>query len=48
MKFVKSCFSGSEDQESSFQHCGGPGRLVQSCLCAGKTCNAVLTSEEVL
>ena len=48
MKLVKSCFSDSEDQESSFQHCGVPVRLVQACLCAGETCNAVLNSEEVL
>ena len=37
MKLVKACFSDSEDQESSFHHCGDPVRLVQACLCAGKT-----------
>ena len=37
MKLVKACFSDSEDQESSFHRCGGPVRLVQGCLCAGKT-----------
>ena len=37
MKLVKACFSDSEDQESSFHSCGGPVRLVQACLCAGKT-----------
>ena len=36
-KLVKACFSDSKDQESSFHHCGGPVRLVQACLCAGKT-----------
>ena len=37
MKLVKACFSDSEDQESGFHHSGGPVRLVQACLCAGKT-----------
>ena len=37
MKLAKACFSDSEDQESSFHHCGGPVRLVQACVCAGKT-----------
>ena len=26
-----------EDREGSFHHCGGPVKLVQACLCAGKT-----------
>ena len=33
MKLVKAGFCDSEDQKSSFQHCGGPVRLVQACLC---------------
>ena len=37
MKLVKACFSDSEDQESSFHHCGGPVMLVQACLFAGRT-----------
>ena len=37
MKLVKACFSDSEDQESSFHRSGGPVRLVQAYLCAGKT-----------
>ena len=34
---LKACLSGREDPESSFHHCGGPVRLVQTSLCAGKT-----------
>ena len=37
MKLVKACFSDSEDHESGFQHCGGPVKLRQACLCTGKT-----------
>ena len=37
MKLVKACFSDSEDQESSFHHCGGHVSVVQACLCTGKT-----------
>ena len=37
MKLVKACFSDNEDQESSFHHCGDPVRVVQACLCTGKT-----------
>ena len=36
MKHVQSFLSTREDQESSFHRCGGPMRLVQACLCAGK------------
>ena len=34
---LNACLSGREDPESSFHHCGGPVRLVKTCLCAGKT-----------
>ena len=37
MKFVQACLIAREDRESCFHHCGGPVRLVQDCLCAGKT-----------
>ena len=37
MKEVQTCLSAREDRESSFHHCGGPVRLVQACLCVGKT-----------
>ena len=36
-RYVQSCFSTSEDRESSFHSCGGPVMLVQTCLCAGET-----------
>ena len=37
MKHVQACLSAREDRESSFHHCGGSVRLVQTRLCAGKT-----------
>ena len=37
MKYVEDCLSSREDRESSFHHCGGPVRLLQASLCAGKT-----------
>ena len=37
MKQVYACLRAREDLERSFHHCGGPVRLVQACLCAGKT-----------
>ena len=37
MKHVEDCLSAREDRESSFHHCGGSVRLVQTRLCAGKT-----------
>ena len=37
MKHVQACLSAREDRESSFHLCGSPVRLVQACLCAGKT-----------
>ena len=37
MENVKACLSSREDRESSFHRCGGPVRLVQACLYAGKT-----------
>ena len=37
MKHLQTCLSAREDRECSFYHCGGPVRLVQACLCAGKT-----------
>ena len=37
MKYVEACLITREDRESSFHRCGGPVRLLQACLCAGKT-----------
>ena len=37
MKLVLACLSAREDRESSFHHGGGTVRLVQACLCLGKT-----------
>ena len=37
MKQVQACLSATEDRESGFHHCGSPVRLVQGCLCVGKT-----------
>ena len=37
MKHEQACFSARKDLESSFNHCGDPVKLVQACLCAGKT-----------
>ena len=37
MKHVEACLSAIEDRESSFDHFGSTVRLVQACLCAGKT-----------
>ena len=48
MKHVEACLSSRDDRESSFQRCGGRESLVQACLCAGNSCKAVLSSEEML
>ena len=37
MKLLQACSSVRKELEGSFHHCGGPVRLVQACLCAGKT-----------
>ena len=37
MKYMQACLSARENRESSFHLCGGPVRLVQACLCVGKT-----------
>ena len=37
MKHLHAGLSAKEDRECSLHHCGGPVRLVQACLCAGKT-----------
>ena len=37
MKHVQACLSARKDPESIFNHCGGPVKLVQACLNAGKT-----------
>ena len=37
LKHVQACLSARDDRESSFYHCGCPVRLVQACLCTGKT-----------
>ena len=36
MKHVQACLSAREDRERRFHFSGGPVRLVQACLCAGK------------
>ena len=48
MKHLHAILSATENRESSFHRCGGPVRLVQALLYAGKTDNAVLTTEGVL
>ena len=37
MEYVEACSSAREDRESSFQRSGLPVRLLQACLCGGKT-----------
>ena len=37
MKHVQACLSSRDVRECSVHNCGGPVRLVQACLCAGKT-----------
>ena len=37
MKQVQACLSAGEDGENCFHHCGRPVRLMQACLCEGKT-----------
>ena len=37
MKHVQACLNARKDLESIFNLCGGPVKLVQACLCAGKT-----------
>ena len=37
VKNVEVCLVAREDRESSFHSFWGPVRLVQACLCAGKT-----------
>ena len=37
MKHVEACLSARDDRESSFDHFGSTVRLVEACLCAGKT-----------
>ena len=37
MKYVEGCLSARGDRERNFHRCGGPVRLLQACLCAGKT-----------
>ena len=37
MKHVEACLSVREVPESNFHRRGDPVRLVQACLCAGKT-----------
>ena len=48
MMHVEACLSPRDDRESSFYRCGGCESLLQTCLCAGNHCKAVLTSEEML
>ena len=37
MKLVQAFLIVRKELEDSFHNCGGPVRLVQACLCAGKT-----------
>ena len=37
MEHLQASLSAREDRESSFPRCGGLARLIQACLCAGKT-----------
>ena len=37
MNLVQACLSVRKVLEGSFHHCGGAVRIVQACLCAGKT-----------
>ena len=37
MKHVQACLSSREDRESNFLGCESAVRLVQACLCVGKT-----------
>ena len=37
MKHVEGCLSAREDQDSNFHTCGSTVKLVQACLCTGKT-----------
>ena len=37
MKHVEASKSARDDRESSYRPCGDRLRLVQACLCAGKT-----------
>ena len=43
VKHVQACLSSRKDGESSFHHCGGPVKLVQTCLGMGST--AIFTDE---
>ena len=42
MKHLQVCLSAREDRECSFDHCGGPVRLVQACYPRERTGNDVL------
>ena len=48
MKHEQACFSARKDLESSFNHCGGPVKLVQACWERERADQADLTAEEVL
>ena len=37
MKRVEACFSARDERVISFHHCGDSVKLVQACLCEGKT-----------
>ena len=45
MKQVQACLGPRKDLESSFNHRGGPAKLVQACLCAEIPDQAVLAAE---
>ena len=49
MKHVEAHLSARKDGgDICFPNCGGPVKLVQTCLYAGTPYNAVFTAEEVL
>ena len=37
MELVQGSLGVRKELEGSFHHCGGPVKLMQACLCAGKT-----------
>ena len=45
---MKACLGARRDPESSFLHCGGPVKLVQSCVSLRKDLESVFSTVEVL
>ena len=48
MKHVHPCVTARIDRKSSFNHCGGPVKLVQACLTARKDQETSFTTLEAL